>query len=111
MPLSKARQAAAMRNHRLLKSGVQPSYAQIVEVMSPNQRKERLAELIAVPIVPEKVNAAHIIAAIDIYNKMDKIYSDIPAPTNINVVFIIGKGYLLEEHNAVKQIKGTEGCC
>jgi phage terminase small subunit len=32
--------------------------------------------------------------AVDILNKMDKIYSDTPQQTNINVVFIIGKGYV-----------------
>ena len=78
MSLSKARNAARMRNKRALEKGVQPSAVQIVEVLSVNQRKERLAQLIATPMAPEDIKPPHIIQAIDIYNKMDKTYSDFP---------------------------------
>lgn len=48
----------------------------------------------ASPTVHTSVKLHNPIQAIDLLNKMDKIYSDNP-PTNINnvVVFIIGKGY------------------
>ena len=58
----------------MLKTGIQPSPAQFIEPLSANQRKERLAELITMPVDPEKVTPKHQIMAIDIYNKMTKEY-------------------------------------
>jgi len=78
MPLSKAKDAARKRNERALASGIQPSPTQLVEAMPVYKRKERLAELIATPIEADKVTASHVIQAIDVYNKMDKIYSETP---------------------------------
>ena len=96
MALSKARNAARMRNKRALERGVQPSATQLVEVMSTNQRKERLAELIATPIKPEEVKPIHIISAIDVYNKMDHTYTETPvgeAPVIVNsFTFILPDG-------------------
>jgi hypothetical protein len=62
-------------------------------VLSVTERKEKLTEII------EKANLSPVstrdgIQAVDLLNKMDKVYSD--APTIINntqTVFIIGKGY------------------
>ena len=85
MSLSKLRNAARMRNNRALAKGVQPSATQLVEVLSPNQRKERLASLILTPIPSDKVSAAHVISAIDVYNKMERIYED-RTPTGVTVV-------------------------
>ena len=89
MPLSKARDAARQRNARAVAKGVLPSPTQLLEVLSPNQRKERLASLILTPIPPDKVNAAHVISAIDIYNKMDKLYSEGASYQDNRVINII----------------------
>jgi len=78
MPISKARNAARMRINRAKANGVHPSPIQEFEIMPIYQRKERLAELIATKIPADKVNAANIIAAVDILNKMDKVYTDFP---------------------------------
>ena len=67
-----------MRNKRALAKGVPLSATQEFEIMPIYQRKERLAELIATKIPADKVNAANIIAAVDILNKMDKVYTDFP---------------------------------
>lgn len=89
MPLSKARNAKRMRIARATKNGVLPRATQLLEILSLNQRKERLADLIATPISPEKINASHIIAAIDVYNKMDKVYSDAPQIVGNRTINII----------------------
>ena len=89
MPLSKARNAARMRNARAIATGVQPNATALVQPLSPGQRKYRLAELIATPISPDKINASHIISAIDIYNKMDKIYSEAPQFTDNRQITVV----------------------
>ena len=78
MPLAKARDRARKRNERMLKTGIQPTPTQMMEPLSENQRKERLAELIVTPIEPDKVTPSHIISAIDVYNKMTKTYIEQP---------------------------------
>jgi len=89
MPLSKARNRARYHLDKFKKTGLQPPATQVVEILSPNQRKYRLAELIATPISPDKINASHIISAIDIYNKMDKIYSEAPQFTDNRQITVV----------------------
>lgn len=50
-----------------------------------------------------KIKLHNPITAIDTLNKMEKLYSDTPQVNNVNVVFVIGKGYRdilqVEGHN------------
>ena len=109
MPLSKARNAARMRIARAEAKGMQPSASQKLEIMSTNQRKDRLAELILMPLDSDKITAKHVISAIDVYNKMDKLYNDNGgAQVQVNVQFVIGRGYRQAEPQQVIETT-TEG--
>lgn len=109
MPLSKKRNAARMRIKRALQKGVQPSATQLVEVLSTNQRKERLAELIITPLDPEKMTAKQVVYAIDVYNKMDHVYTE---PITENKVIVQTSIFILPDGRRLtaKQLKeGVEG--
>ena len=110
MPLSKARNATRMRIARAEAKGMQPSATQKLEIMSTNQRKDRLAELILMPLDSDKITAKHVISAIDVYNKMDKLYApdNSGSPVQVNVQFVIGRGYRQAEPQQVVEAT-TEG--
>ena len=86
MPLSKERDKARQRNKRMIAKGVTPSPTELLEPLSLNQRKERLAELIATPINPQDIKARDILTAIDIYNKLSHDYNAEPVQVNVNLV-------------------------
>ena len=86
MPLSKERDKARQRNKRMIAKGVTPSPTELLEPLSLNQRKERLAELIATPINPQDIKARDILTAIDIYNKLSHDYQERPVQVNVNLV-------------------------
>ena len=110
MPLSKARNRARYHIDKALKTGLQPTATQKLEIMSTNQRKDRLAELILMPLDSDKITAKHVISAIDVYNKMDKLYApdNSGSPVQVNVQFVIGRGYRQSEPQQVVE-PTTEG--
>jgi phage terminase small subunit len=66
---------------------------ELAAVLSVSQRKEKLSEIF-LKSVKEPYSVRDGLQAVDLLNKMDKVYSDASAITNnTQVVFIIGKGY------------------
>jgi len=63
-----------------------------MEPLSVGQRKERLAELIALVPTPDKVTIGHIVSAIDIYNRMTNTYDQPMLQDNRQINILIQGG-------------------
>ena len=92
MPLSKARDRARKRLEYREKHGLPLLSNPAFSVLPPDKRKEVLAQ-VALHAIETPVSAGHKIAAIKEINLMEHIYEPGGNVRDVNVVFIIGRGY------------------
>lgn len=74
------------------------------KVLSVAERKEKLADIFKRSI-KDPISVRDGLQAVDLLNKMERVYSDAPVTiNNTKILFIIGKGYdtskLLENHQS-----------
>ena len=81
------------------------------KVLNLTQRKEKLSQIVTDGnFSPENITHRDRLSAIDLLNKMDKVYSDAPIiQLNTQVIFQIGKGYQEQLPEGSKPLLMEEG--
>lgn len=79
-----------------------PDVAAEIAIAVESERRKILTE-VARHGIEAPVSAGHKIAAVDLLNKMDRLYQDGNSQQPINVVFVVGRGY-----REIKEIEAKE---